>query len=220
MKFYLKDKAISLRKKGFSLKEISEKLKIAKSTASDWLKNVPLNQEAQERLKKKQILGQYKTQLINKQKRIKLLKKYLNESNKQLKRIIFTKDIYQLFCALFYWCEGNKRDSFIRFTNSDPKMIRNFLTLLRKSFLLDEKKFRALLHLHSYHNEKKQKEFWSKITQIPISQFNRSYLKKNTQKRLRKNYPGCIAISYYDAKIVKKLISLYNSFASYIRGVG
>jgi len=37
-----KEKAIALRKQGYSLKELSEKLNIAKSTASNWSKDVNL----------------------------------------------------------------------------------------------------------------------------------------------------------------------------------
>ena len=81
-----------------------------------------------------------------------------------------------LFCALIYQCEGSKdiRDS-ITFTNSDPNLIKTFLFLLRKSFDLDEKKLKILMHLHKYHNEKIQKSFWSKITRVPEEQFNKTY---------------------------------------------
>jgi orotate phosphoribosyltransferase-like protein len=51
-----KEKAIKLRKNGYSLKEISEKLNIAKSTASVWLRNIKLTQKAKKRLKKRKLL--------------------------------------------------------------------------------------------------------------------------------------------------------------------
>ncbi|NQU83696.1 MAG: hypothetical protein HQ536_03210, partial [Parcubacteria group bacterium] len=73
----IKEKAIKLRKKGYSLKEISEKLKIAKGTASIWLNDVKLSQKAQERLQKREILGQYKSHLIRRKKRRKLFETYL-----------------------------------------------------------------------------------------------------------------------------------------------
>jgi len=43
---------------------------------------------------------------------------------------------------------------------------------MRFSFKLDERKFRAMLHLHDYHNEKKIMIFWSDLTQylFPSSQ--------------------------------------------------
>lgn len=216
----LKEKAINLRKKGFSLKEISEKLNIAKSTASVWLQNINLNKKAQKRLENRKILGQYKSQLLKREKRKKLLKKYANKATERISKIKFDKNTYKLLCAFLYWCEGVKTsDTHVRFTNSEPAMIATFLDLLRKSFELDEKKFRALIHLHDYHNEQKQKRLWSKITKIPLSQFNRSYRKPNTGKRKRNDYPGCITISYYDHSVAKELLALYNMFAKRSGGV-
>ncbi|MBM3205603.1 helix-turn-helix domain-containing protein [Candidatus Shapirobacteria bacterium] len=213
----LKNQAISLRKKGFSLKEIAEKFGIAKSTASVWLQNINLNQKAQKRLEKRKILGQYKTILIKRAQREKLLKEHLFKAKQEILKINFNNSIYKLFCALLYWCEGGKTEkTHLRFINSDPTMIYTFLKLLRNSFNLDERKFRAILHLHDYHDEKKQKKFWSNLTKIPLNQFNKSYHKPNTKKRIRKNYPGCLAIYYYDHKIAKELAALYNSFAKYL----
>lgn len=210
-----KEKAIRLRKRGFSLKEISEKLGIAKSTASVWLRNVNLDEKARERLKKRQLLGYYKTQLLRRERKKKLMKKYANKAGKHLSRIKIDKTINKLLCSLLYWCEGAKsNDMSVRFVNSDPLMISAFLKLLRKSFTIDEKKFRAILHLHDYHNEKRQIRYWSKVTKIPSGQFNKTYRKPNTKKRIRDNDPGCIAIYYHDASIARRLISMYNIFVN------
>jgi len=46
----LKIKAEKLRRQGFSFREISEELKISKSTASLWLRNVGLSKDAKERI--------------------------------------------------------------------------------------------------------------------------------------------------------------------------
>lgn len=69
----IKEKAIHLRKSGYSLKEIAQKLDIAKSTASMWLDNILIPPSAQKRLQKRKILGQYKTVLIRKKLREELL---------------------------------------------------------------------------------------------------------------------------------------------------
>lgn len=214
-----KEKALSLRKKGFSIKEIAAKLKIAKSTSSVWLKNVLLDKKAQKRLKKRRIFGQYKSRLIHFKKREEQQSKRHIRVEKILSKIEMSKELSKLCCALLYWCEGNKgRNALVRFTNSDPQLIQMFLFLLRKGFDINESKFRALIHLHQYHNEEKQKVLWHEMTKIPLNQFNRTYWKPNTGKRKHENYPGCIAISYYDAEVAKELTTIYNSFVQ--RGVG
>lgn len=214
----IKELAIRLRRRGLSLKEIAEKLKISKSTASDWLSPIDLSIYAQKRLTNRQVLGRFKV-IANKRKLKEGQKKLLEKrAYELLKNTNLSKEIIKLCCTLLWWCEGNKDDSMVRFTSSDSTLIKNFLFLLRSGFEIDESKFRALVHLHSYHNETAQKNFWSVVTSIPVSQFNKSHQKLNTGKRFHDDYQGCIAISYYDAKIAKELYALYNAF-NRIRGV-
>jgi hypothetical protein len=213
-----KEKAEKLRTRGYSLSEISHILKIYKSTASVWLKDIELNQKAQKRLEKRHILGQYKAMQTVKIKR-DLIKNKIDEiSVHSIKNIKLNKELYKLLCSFLFWTEGGKStDSYVFFTNSDPKMVATFVKLIRNSYELDESKFRALVHIHKYHDEKEIKNFWSKITDFPLAQFSKSYQKPNTGKRIRDNYMGTIRIRYYDYKIALELRSLYNTF---VREIG
>lgn len=210
----VKEKAIRLRKNGYSLSEIATKLTISKSTCSLWLNNIPLPERAIKRLAEKKILGQYKTVLLRQEKRRRQIALIEQKATKNLKRITLSTNLSKLLCAMVYYCEGVKgSDKNVTFINSDPSLIRLFLSLFRKAFLLNESKFRLLMHLHTYHSERTQKLFWSKTTDIPINQFMHSYRKPNTQKRLRENYQGCVSIRYYDAIIAKELLAYYRTAA-------
>ncbi len=134
------------------------------------------------------------------------------------KKIKMTTSLLKLIAAIFIWTEGEK-GGFTRlgFTNSDPKMISTFMYALRKSFKLDEEKFRAIVHIHKYHNETEILKFWSRVTNIPLNKFNKSYLKPHTGKRKRENYMGSLHVTYYDYKVAHELASLYNTFANSIR---
>lgn len=214
----IKNKAIELRKKGFSLTEISRKLDLAKSTTSVWLSQIELSSEAQKRLSDKQILGQYKTVVLKRKLKELTKKRYEDNALQALNKITISKDLMKLCCSLLWWCEGNKNSSFVRFTSSDPSLINNFISLFRNSFSLEESKFRVLVHIHAYHNDELQKQYWSKITGIPLTQFHKSYQKTNTGIRSKENYQGCIALTYYDVKIAKELEAIYNVFTN-SRGV-
>lgn len=205
-----KEKAIGLRRKGYSLKEISHNLGIAKSTASLWVANIRLNSNAKERLRNLGILGQYKTILLREKRRNKLLKNLREESRHNINKIPKNRGLYRTLCSAMFWCEGNKeRGNGLRFTNSDPRMISTFMRFLRKGFNVDERKFRALIHLHEYHDGEKQKEFWSGVTKIPKSQFNKCYIKPHTGKRIKEEYQGCVTIYYHDVKIARELWAYY-----------
>lgn len=169
-------------------------------------------------LLKKQALGQYKATLSRRNAKESLEKERLKKAIRSIKSIYFSKEILKLCCALMWWCEGEKTLKYVKFVSSDTTLVANFLNMFRSGFQLEESKFRALIHLHDYHNDQSQKNFWSEITKIPLSQFHKSYQKKSSHVRKKENYPGCIAITYYDAKIAKKLAAIYNAF-SISRGV-
>ncbi len=210
----LKNKAKRLRKTGFSLKEISDKLNISKSTSSLWLRNIDLSLKAQQRLQKRKIFGQYKTILVRKNKRDKCQKELNKQSSLLLDQFSLDQRLSKILCSLIYFCEGAKRsDTLVTIINSDPNLIALFLALFRKSFNISEEKFRVIMHLHEYHDENKQKMYWSKITGIVTSQFRKTYIKPNTKKRIRESYPGCVSIRYYDAIIAKELLSLFKVFS-------
>lgn len=218
MRTVLKKRAIKLRRNGYLYAEIGRELGIAKSTAHLWTSGTSLDAKQSEKINFKLRSSRQKKieklATINRQRREQrdeLLRKQAEEFVKLTKP---NADINRLLCAVMFWCEGGKdTQSGIRFINSDPLMISTFLKLLRNSFSLDEMKFRALIHLHEYHDAQQQLKFWSKITRIPPSQFYRPYLKPNTVKNIRDNYPGCISIRYSDNSLGRLLKMVYIEFS-------
>lgn len=210
-----KRRAVFLRKKGYSIKEISQKVNIAVSTSSLWLRRIKLNGKARKRLEKRKLIGYYKSKLswIRKAREENAIHRTVAENI--AKKISSDANHLKTYCALLYWCEGtkNKGNKYVKFTNSDPLLVKTFITIFRKSFSLDENKFRALVHIHEYHNEREIKKFWSKTTNIPLKLFHRSYLKVNTKKRIRRDYKGCIAISYFDIRVYREITAIYSAFS-------
>lgn len=219
MKYELKEQAIGLRQKGYSLKEISQELSISKSTASLWLRDIELSGNALKRLKTIVRNGQLKAAENKKAHTRALLQEFKENAKQFLGKIDLDQDMMKVCCAIMYWCEGGKYDQVVQLTNSDSKLIAAFLHLMRSSFSLNESKFRVCMHLHDYHSEEEQKDFWSRITAVPQSQFIKSYQKDNTGKRIRNNYQGCIMIKYYDVEVMRELLAVGQAFLLKYRGV-
>jgi len=214
-------KAANLRKRGFSFREISERLKISKSTASLWTRKINLSEGAKKRIFNLGVVGRRKANDTNKKKREIENKKISLKVRSNLKDVKYSKIDYKIECALLYWCEGTKyeKNTSVSFINADPEMIKYFLYVFRKSFTIEEKKFRALIHLHEYHDTAQQLRFWSNITKIPVSQFNKPYFKKNTGKNKKENYPGCISIRYSDNVIYKEIMFMIKKLVDMQCGV-
>ncbi len=118
--------------------------------------------------------------------------------------------------SMIYQCEGSKDNRSLRFTNSDPDLVRLFLVTLRSGFDIDEKRLRMRVHMHDYHNEQDILDFWSGVAHIPREQFYKSFRKSSDHRYKKYGYKGCVHVSYYDSKIsravsafAKKLINLY-----------
>lgn len=209
--------AFHLRARGESLDEIAKALTISKSTASVLLRNLQLNTAALAILAKKRSASRIKASQALK----KLRNTFLNALEASAKITVShlrpgNKQLHKVLCSLLYWGEGGKTDRCVAFINSDAKMIATFLTLLRQSFILDESKFRALVHIHEYHNEQEIKLYWSKITNIPLQQFTKSYLKPHTGRVKRPGFKGTLKVKYYNVKIAYELKAIYNTLADSI----
>lgn len=205
-------KAIILRRQGLSYNQISCRVHISKSTCSLWLKQIKLGKLARLKLNYRSIVGRRKSLITRKLRRQRRDKEIEDRVRGFLGSLHDTTVLYALLCAMLYWAEGAKRTGEVRFINSDPVMVKLFLYLFRQSFTVDENKFRARLHLHSYHDVDKQKRFWSEITDIDFAKI-KIYKKANSGKVKRPNYPGCISVNYGDIKIFKTLTSYYQLYA-------
>ncbi|TSC52287.1 MAG: Uncharacterized protein LiPW41_498 [Parcubacteria group bacterium LiPW_41] len=205
----IREKTITMRKQGFSLNEIHTKTGVAKGTLSVWLRDVELSDGARSKLLGKIKKGQYISAENKKEKTKKIFQKYLEEGRKEIDDVDIDKGLARIICSLIYWCEGAKSEKTgIAFTNSDPQLVRTFLAMLRSGFDVDERKFSVCVHLHSYHNPGKQLEFWSKTANIPLERFIKPYQKKNTGKRIKENYQGCITIKYYNNDLARRVLML------------
>lgn len=205
MKLKEKLKAIELRKKGYSVKEISRLLFVAKSSVSLWVRNINLSKNAQQRLLSRIKLGQYNSGEKKKAIKNAHIKMLQEEIKVEYTDFALSKKMKQLLCAFIYWCEGTKNNNGVAFTNSDPYLTKFFLGLLIEVFGAERRKFVARLHLHEYHDVKKQEAFWQKILKVKSNQFQKAYKKPHTGKRYRDNYPGCISLRYYDTMLARRL---------------
>ena len=215
MKLIAKQKAITLRRQGYSIKEIARRVSVSQSTASLWARDVVLGSKARVRLQSRVRLGV----LVSAQRQLAKTKSerehFLHLGKlivKPMSRV--TPKQAKLYVALIYWCEGAKgADNALKFANSDPALVKFFLMTLKVGFNAEPGKFRAMIHLHDYHDEKKQIAFWSKLTGIPPRQFYKSYRKPHTGVRRRADYPGCITINYYDKLVAREVFGLLSALS-------
>jgi len=198
------DSAVELRKKGYSLSEISRITGISKNTAYHWVSGIELTPLQKARLRKKEIkCGKKGLRKAHKIKRAKKLKwkQGLISRMEQYRKLVNKKSFFaKLVCGVLYLCEGAKYPSSKQmiFGSTDPRMIKTFLCLLRNNFPIDEKRIRCRI-MHRYDQDgKRLNRYWARVTQIPLSQFYKHYKDKRTKGSITKkpNYKGICAVQY------------------------
>jgi transcriptional regulator with XRE-family HTH domain len=189
----LKKKARALRRQGLSYKEIREKIDVPKSTLSLWLKDVPLKPEHKARLYTKQIQILSRGAPCQKERRKKEIDIIIANAEKEI-HLPLSDDAYKLFGVALYWGEGNKTQKF-GITNSDPYLIAFMVQWLDKVLNVKPTTLKPYLNIYPQQNELALKKFWSELTNIPLENFGKSYVKPPNKGYKKNNlYYGTIKI--------------------------
>ncbi len=179
MKANERKKARDLRTKGWSLRAISSKINCSKSTVSKWIRDIPLTEKQIQQLKSNQDRARIKAANhpnSPKKKWENIRLKITTASAREISKRYSLEDLRNIGAAL-YWAEGYtaSRNSII-FANTDPRMIQLMMLFFRRVCNVPESKFRGKVAIHPHLNTKKAEKFWSKVSKIPVRQFNKPLL--------------------------------------------
>ena len=185
------------RDDGYSMSMISEKLEVSISKVRYWLDKNNINR------RNRSDAG------------------YLTHSNRfnrypcNIKEKLAKKEKELLIAGIMlYWAEGWKKNSnYVSFSNSDASMIQIFLNFLRRICRVDDSRLRILLHFYDNQDEAELKKYWSKVTNIPLRQFNKSFVHKGkTGNYKKKSEYGTVNIRYGDKKLLNQIIRRIDDF--------
>lgn len=213
----VKQKALELRRKGKTYKEITDALRIdvPKSTLSYWCRSTLLPKGYQRKVREYNLFNLEKARKIalrfQKEKRKNYLES-IKKRNAHLARLIEDRDIAKIALAVLYLGEGqgNIKRSSLMFGNSDPLTIKLFLNLLRRCYNIDEKKFRCTLQCRADQNIEKLERFWAGVTKISPSQFYKAQVDPRTKGKPSKKleYKGVCRIDYFSAEVLIELLQI------------
>jgi hypothetical protein len=102
------------------------------------------------------------------------------------------------------WREGSKRGSNVQFTNSDPAMIRFYVSFLRDACGIPLAKIRARLIIYPDHEEKGTRAYWARVSAIPWENFTRSTVIQGRHKVRRLTWGVCtvtVSSMYFKEKM-------------------
>jgi len=177
-----KQRAIDLRKQGYSYSYIAKFVPVSKSTLSDWLGKIPFkpNQHTVETIGKARAASGAKKHLI----KVETLNRAKLQSEKDIGEIS-KRDLFMLGLAI-YIGEGGKSNDIIRVVNADPRIIRLCIKWFIEICGVKIKQIRIRLYLYPDNNESESIYYWFKFTKIPVSQFQTSIIDRRENKKENK----------------------------------
>lgn len=175
-----KQKAIELRKLGYSYSQIKEKIGVNKSTLSGWLYHMPLSENRIRELRglsPKRIERYRNTMRLKKERRLQEQYDLVSKDIGILsKREIFIAGLF------LFWGEGGKTpNGMTALSNTDPSVLIFFKQWL-KILNVPEEKMRVRLQLYSDMDIQRATKYWLDILQLPPESLRKPYIKKSNLK--------------------------------------
>ena len=186
-----KIEARRLRFKGKSIKKIAQKLGVSSSTVSLWCRDIELTKKQIKILERNARdpyygrRGLYLKRLKHKtdQKIKKLESLGIKKIGKLTRRELFVTG------ASLYWAEGFKKDSQAGFASLDPEMVKFFINWLKTCFGYENEDliFRVTANISHKDRIKDIEEYWSRLLEIPIGQFQKPFFQDFKWKKIYAN---------------------------------
>jgi hypothetical protein len=198
--------ARALRAEGKTLAQIAARLGVAKSSVSLWVRDVEFTPSPRRHGPHRRPHPAHAAKL-----------RQIEELNRQGAARIGTLGGSALFVAgvALYAGEGSKTDGEVRFSNSDPNMVRLFCVWFRRFFDIDESRLRGRIYLHEGLDLDASEDFWSRLTNIPRKQFHKAYRAiPDPSIRRNKHEHGCFSVGYGCARTHREVMGLVRALLS------
>lgn len=216
-----KERAIKLRRKGKTYREILAVVPVAKSTLSLWFREVELVTPQKQRITQKRKDAALRGALARRNNRLTQVEDLKNQGIKKVGKL--TKRELWLIGTALHWAEGSKQregtvSTGLIFTNSDPNMLVVFLAWLKVLGVKDQDRvFELYVHTDRRVETLKFKQWWAKRLGIRVNDFFGVYYKQGNILTNRKNitdlYHGLIRIR------VRGSTSLHRQVNGWIEGI-
>jgi hypothetical protein len=213
--------ARQMRAEGRSVSEIARSLNVSKSSASLWVRDIPLSAAQRESLLRRSVRydGQWKgaaaNAAIGRSRRLA----YQCEGRR---RAIDASADYIGGCMLF-WAEGDKARNHVGMANSDPELLACFVQFLRRHFAVENDKMRIACNLFADHAERivAIEDFWLQTLDLTRANLRKSMVNKyskHSQKKRRNRLPyGTCKLVVHSTEVVQTIYGSIQEYAGFTR---
>lgn len=203
------------------MKEIAALLGVSRSSVSLWVRDIELSAAQHAALQERN--GLHKRQCLARE---------AMSAKARSRRVAWQEDGRKRACAgdrryvagcMLYWAEGSRNRNRLVFTNSDPEMIRVFVDFLRRSFALNNERFRVTCNLFADHLARQHEieDFWLATTGLTRESLCKSivnrYSRYSQKKRTNKLPYGTCRVVVHGSEITQTIYGSIQELAGFDR---
>ena len=185
-----RDEAEYLRRvQGLSVKAIAAALDISSSTASRWLRGIPLTPEQEAALAAKDPVRN--GQCLGARRLAERARAARREAQAHGRRLAASGDPLHRAGCMLYWAEGSKDRNKVVFTNSDAAMVAMFLRFLRESLAVPDSRMTLSVNVHLGNGLSllDVEAWWLDQLQLPAACLRKAAVNRTSSSSLRRRPP-------------------------------
>jgi hypothetical protein len=209
-----REKARALRRQGMSIIKIAKLVQAAKSSVSNWCRDIPLTEAQEEALRwnnerrEAQVKGAKANVDIHREKR----RGYQAAGREKAQE----GDPLHLAGCMLYWAEGRKDRGRIELVNSDPDMLITFMRFLLDSLQVPKHKIKISIHCYVNNGISQQEieDYWLSLLDLSREQMNKTQINqpKSSQQKGRKLLYGVCTICISSVPITQHIFGAIQEY--------
>lgn len=177
------------QREGCSIKDIARRLQVSTSSVSLWVRDIELTPEQHEALMGENAL--YERQVKGRTVAAARRRAERNQAQARGRELARRAESLHVAGCMLYWAEGSKSRNQVQFSNSDPDMVRLFVTFLRTYFDVADESIRISCYLYADHvdHQREIEQFWLDTLALQRSSLCKSIVNVYSvaSKRKRRN---------------------------------
>jgi hypothetical protein len=209
------------RDEGRSVRDIAALVGVAKSSVSLWVRDIKLTPEQQDALRERNVV--YDRQRRGNQIWSAQCRERRIAWQEEGRVIARRGDATFAAGCMLYWAEGSKTRNSAQMSNSDPEVLRFFVTFLRKYFAVGDEQFALACNLFADHlaRQFEIERFWLETLGLPETCLRKSIVNtysKYSQKKRRNMLPyGTSRVSVCRTQVVQTIYGAIQEYGGFDR---
>lgn len=218
MKLEQMEESRKLRIQGNSIKQIASILDVSKGSVSAWVRDTVIPESLLFNIENRKKLGREHSRIA----RLSNIARKNCELDAICKKDIRLVSIRDLWIAgiMLYAGEGYKSARVsgqrVEITNSNPDILRIFISFLEKVCLAPKQEIKIRLMLYEDIDTEETQRYWSEQLDIPQNQFRKPFIKQSYRnipfRHLRRSKYGTAHVHLYDVVVYRKIVGWIKAF--------